>query len=55
MKPLTDPISFHTPQRPSENPNAALQPKSLAEFVGQAAARGLEQQRKANIGPSWAR
>ncbi len=36
---MTDPIPLHTPARLPEDPDAALRPKSLAEFVGQAAAR----------------
>jgi holliday junction DNA helicase RuvB len=36
---MTDPIPLHTPARQPEDPDAALRPKSLAEFVGQAAAR----------------
>ncbi|NNC60513.1 MAG: Holliday junction branch migration DNA helicase RuvB [Erythrobacter sp.] len=37
---MTDPIPLHTPDRQPEDPDAALRPKSLAEFVGQAAAKG---------------
>jgi Holliday junction DNA helicase RuvB len=37
---VTDPIPLHTPQRQPEDPDSALRPKSLAEFVGQAAAKG---------------
>ncbi len=36
---MTDPIPLHAPSRQPEDPDAALRPKSLAEFVGQAAAR----------------
>ena len=40
---MTDPVplhaSIHAPARQAEDPDAALRPKSLAEFVGQAAAR----------------
>ena len=36
---MTDPIPLHTPQRQPEDPDASLRPKSLAEFVGQAAAK----------------
>ena len=36
---MTDPIPLHTLVRQAEDPDAALRPKSLAEFVGQAAAR----------------
>jgi len=37
---MTDPIPLHTPDRQPEDPDAALRPKSLAEFVGQVAAKG---------------
>ncbi|GAA4044139.1 Holliday junction branch migration DNA helicase RuvB [Parerythrobacter jejuensis] len=37
---MTDPIPLHTPDRQPEDPDAALRPKSLDEFVGQAAAKG---------------
>ena len=36
---MTDPVPLHAPQRLPEDPDAALRPKSLAEFVGQASAR----------------
>jgi holliday junction DNA helicase RuvB len=36
---LTEPVPLHTPSRQPEDPDAALRPKSLGEFVGQAAAR----------------
>jgi Holliday junction DNA helicase RuvB len=36
---MTDPIPLHTPHRQPEDPDAALRPKSLTEFVGQAAAK----------------
>jgi len=36
---LSEPVPLHTPARQTEDPDAALRPKSLAEFVGQAAAR----------------
>ena len=36
---MTDPASLHTPDRQPEDPDAALRPKSLTEFVGQEAAR----------------
>ncbi|MHA6332761.1 Holliday junction branch migration DNA helicase RuvB [Qipengyuania sp. CAU 1752] len=37
---MTDPIPLHDPDRQPEDPDAALRPKSLDEFVGQAAAKG---------------
>jgi Holliday junction DNA helicase RuvB len=36
---VTDSAPLHTPQRQPEDPDAALRPKSLGEFVGQEAAR----------------
>ncbi|MBX9897083.1 MAG: Holliday junction branch migration DNA helicase RuvB [Qipengyuania sp.] len=36
---MTDPVPLHAPSRQPEDPDAALRPKWLAEFVGQAAAR----------------
>jgi holliday junction DNA helicase RuvB len=36
---LTDPVPLHAPDRQPEDPDAALRPKSLGEFVGQEAAR----------------
>ena len=36
---MTDPVPLHTPSRQPEDPDAALRPKSLKEFVGQEAAR----------------
>jgi len=36
---MTDPVPLHTPDRQPEDPDAALRPKSLAEFIGQEAAR----------------
>jgi len=36
---VTEPVPLHAPSRQPEDPDAALRPKSLAEFVGQAAAR----------------
>lgn len=36
---MTDPIPLHTPDRQPDDPDAALRPKSLAEFIGQEAAR----------------
>ncbi len=36
---MTDPIPLHSPQRQPDDPDAALRPKSLAEFIGQEAAR----------------
>ncbi|MEP2235818.1 MAG: Holliday junction branch migration DNA helicase RuvB [Alteripontixanthobacter sp.] len=36
---MTDPVPLHTPDRQPDDPDAALRPKSLDEFVGQAAAR----------------
>lgn len=36
---MTEPVPLHAPSRQPEDPDAALRPKSLAEFVGQAAAR----------------
>jgi holliday junction DNA helicase RuvB len=36
---MTDPIPLHTPARQPGDPDAALRPKRLAEFIGQEAAR----------------
>jgi len=36
---MTDPAPLHSPERQPEDPDAALRPKSLGEFVGQEAAR----------------
>jgi holliday junction DNA helicase RuvB len=36
---LTEAVPLHTPGRQPEDPDAALRPKTLGEFVGQAAAR----------------
>ncbi|MFZ9394454.1 MAG: Holliday junction branch migration DNA helicase RuvB [Erythrobacter sp.] len=36
---MTDPVPLHSPERQPDDPDAALRPKSLAEFVGQEAAR----------------
>ncbi|MGB3711126.1 MAG: Holliday junction branch migration DNA helicase RuvB [Erythrobacter sp.] len=36
---MTDPVPIHTSDRQPEDPDAALRPKRLAEFVGQEAAR----------------
>jgi Holliday junction DNA helicase RuvB len=36
---VIDSVPLHSPNRQPEDPDAALRPKSLAEFVGQAAAR----------------
>ena len=36
---MTEPVPLHSPERQPEDPDAALRPKSLAEFVGQKAAR----------------
>jgi holliday junction DNA helicase RuvB len=36
---MTDPAPLHSPGRQPDDPDAALRPKSLAEFVGQAAAK----------------
>ena len=36
---MTEPVPLHAPARQPEDPDAALRPKSLAEFVGQKAAR----------------
>ena len=36
---MTSPVPLHSPARQPEDPDAALRPKSLAEFVGQKAAR----------------
>lgn len=36
---MTDQIPLHSPQRQPDDPDAALRPKSLGEFVGQEAAR----------------
>jgi len=37
---MTDPTPLHTPARQPGDPDAALRPKRLAEFVGQEAAKG---------------
>ena len=36
---MTEPVTLHSPDRQPEDPDAALRPKSLEEFVGQKAAR----------------
>ena len=36
---MSTPVPLHSPDRQPEDPDAALRPKSLAEFVGQKAAR----------------
>ncbi|MBL8655899.1 MAG: Holliday junction branch migration DNA helicase RuvB [Altererythrobacter sp.] len=36
---MTDPVPLHAPARQPDDPDAALRPRSLSEFVGQAAAR----------------
>jgi len=36
---MTDPIPLHSPERQADDPDAALRPKTLAEFIGQEAAR----------------
>ncbi|WP_095011372.1 Holliday junction branch migration DNA helicase RuvB [Tsuneonella mangrovi] len=36
---MTDPVPLHTPDRQPDDPDAALRPKSLTEFIGQEAAR----------------
>ena len=36
---MTDPVPIHSPHRQPDDPDAALRPKSLTEFVGQEAAR----------------
>ena len=36
---MTDPVPLHTPDRQPDDPDAALRPKSLGEFIGQEAAR----------------
>lgn len=36
---VTDPVPLHTPDRQPDDPDAALRPKTLAEFIGQEAAR----------------
>ena len=36
---MTEPVPLHTPDRQPEDPDAALRPKSLEEFVGQQGAR----------------
>jgi Holliday junction DNA helicase RuvB len=36
---VTDPVPLHSPDRQPEDPDAALRPKSLGEFIGQEAAR----------------
>ena len=36
---MTEPVPLHSPERQPEDPDAALRPKSLSEFVGQKAAR----------------
>ena len=34
---VSEPVPLHAPARQPEDPDAALRPKSLGEFVGQAA------------------
>ena len=36
---MTNPVPLHTPERLPDDPDAALRPKSLTEFIGQEAAR----------------
>lgn len=36
---MTDPVPIHSPERQADDPDAALRPKSLDEFIGQEAAR----------------
>ena len=36
---MTDPVPIHSPDRQADDPDAALRPKSLEEFIGQEAAR----------------
>ncbi len=36
---MTDPVPLHTPERLPDDPDAALRPKTLTEFIGQEAAR----------------
>ncbi|WP_374407923.1 Holliday junction branch migration DNA helicase RuvB [Pelagerythrobacter sp.] len=36
---MTEPVHLHTPDRQPDDPDAALRPKSLREFIGQEAAR----------------
>lgn len=36
---MTDPVPIHSPERQPDDPDAALRPKSLDEFIGQEAAR----------------
>src|SRR3546814_17774579 len=36
---MTSPTPLHAPERHPDDPDAALRPKSLAEFIGQEAAR----------------
>ena len=36
---MTDPVPLHSPERQPDDPDAALRPKSLEEFVGQQSAR----------------
>ncbi|MXP10616.1 Holliday junction branch migration DNA helicase RuvB [Pseudoblastomonas halimionae] len=36
---MTEPVPLHTPDRQPDDPDAALRPKTLAEFIGQEAAR----------------
>lgn len=36
---MTDPVPLHSPDRQPDDPDAALRPKSLKEFIGQEAAR----------------
>ena len=36
---MTDPVSLHSPLHQPDDPDAALRPKTLQEFVGQAAAK----------------
>ena len=36
---MTEPVPLHTPERQPDDPDAALRPKTLKEFIGQEAAR----------------
>ncbi|BDI62006.1 Holliday junction branch migration DNA helicase RuvB [Qipengyuania nanhaisediminis] len=36
---MTDPVPLHSPDRQADDPDAALRPKSLGEFIGQESAR----------------
>ncbi len=36
---MTEPVPLHTPERLPDDPDAALRPKTLTEFIGQEAAR----------------